>query len=127
VGRRWGARALLVVGLVALVAIVLGPGPDTPAPAVLAPVVEPARQLARDKQFVANVFGLRLVRTSCAPDRRSGALMFEAAFTSVHTYAFVGFPAASEAQQPGAATVIVGLTEREFQAEQPGWLWAPCG
>jgi hypothetical protein len=124
---RIGVLILLIVGAVALVTSVARPGSDMPAPPLLAPLVEEARHLAREKAGPAGLLGLRLVAAGCAPDGTTGALRFETGLSAARTYALVGFPRPSEVEQPGAVTVIVGLTEAEFDAEgRAQWLSNPC-
>jgi hypothetical protein len=124
---RFVAVLLVIVGIVATSAAAAAPAIDTEAPAILAPLVGTAKDLAREKAGPLGLFGLRLAAAGCSPGARSGAFMFEDRFSLVRTYALVAFPPPAEVDQPGATTTIVALTEAEFGADgDPSWLSDPC-
>jgi len=118
---------LVIGGLIAATAAAAAPATDAEAPATLAPYVDTAKALAREKAGPLGLFGIRLAAAGCSPEGRSGALMFVDRLSLVRTFALVAVTSPADIDQPGATTTIVALAEAEFVAEgDPSWLSGPC-
>lgn len=121
------AVLLVIVGIAAAGAVAAAPAVDAEAPAILAPYVDTAKELALEKAGPLGLFGLRLAAAGCSPGASSGVLLFQDRLSLVRTYALIAFPSPADVDQPGATTTIVALTEVEFVSEgDPSWLSDPC-
>ncbi len=113
--RRVALAAMIAIGLALVGFTAIRAAPDATVPSRLVRWVDPAREMARGKAGLADLLPFRFVEARCTADGRAAALVFESAVVSVRSYAVIGFPSDAEADSPGAAIVIVGLTEEEFE------------
>jgi hypothetical protein len=123
---RWVFFAV-VLSIGAFASLVTRPAADAPVPAGIAPWVEYARERASDPRGVVGLlWPLRFVEARCTLDPVSVVLVFEAANPSMRAYAAIGFPAASEVDIPGAATVIGSITSDEFAVAMARGTYGAC-